>query len=578
MLLQDGPKLPPVLVSQDWRLNILLIFMAVPILTYVFSSLKSLMAIRSRKSGVRPAIVPYWLPFLGNMFAFVWDPPAFASSLTKRFGFDIPLRVRIGPFKAYVISSASHFESILKGGKELNSNHGIVHWLVTLFGLPTETAKFYYKDNSGIGVNPTPGTDVQPENRHFHLRHSAASRLLYGSHLKGMTSRFVEKFGNQIAENTTVQHEWVDLPDLTDYLQKEIFRSATSALCGDYIFSLNPTFTSDFWEYIDGLGVFFKAVPRWLSPGPHRARDRTLAAIKKWHLHAWEKTDHGTLDLGDYDPYFGAKIVKTRYTYMQAMKEMTDEARSAEDLALLSAANTNAVPATIWLILEFLRDPSLLERVRAEVDSARIPSTDGQVHFDIAKLCEGVLLQSVLHETLRLRVAVGLIRIPEKKDYSLGKWLIPKGGMMFLSSALAARNGDLWNAGTASDPHPLDEFWSDRFIIYPDRPQSGPLKEGLRSARAIDDKDKEKIDNGKPRFSTEGLGGGLIAFGGGVRMCPGRFFAKNEMLASFAMLCSNFEIELKVQNGWRAEPDTRFYGVGAMPPKGKIPFRIRRRL
>lgn len=209
--------------------------------------------------------------------------------------------------------------------------------MIHLFGTPKTVADFYYHDNSGSAETPAPGSDIQPHNRHFFLRRDAASRLLYGAHLKGMTERFVEKFGKQISQNKEVEYDWVDLPDLNDYLQKQIFRAATSSLCGEYIFSLNPTFVDDFWSFIDGLGTFFKGVPRWWNSKPYEARDRALAAIKKYHLHAWEKTNHGELDMGDFDPYFGAKIVKTRYTFMRAMDGMTDDARAAEDLALIFA-------------------------------------------------------------------------------------------------------------------------------------------------------------------------------------------------------------------------------------------------
>ena len=266
---------------------------------------------------------------------------------------------------------------------------------------------------------------------------------------------------------------------------------------------------------------------------------------------------------------------------------------------LFTSANANAVPSAIYFIIEFVRDPKLLERVRSEIALARLPTPPNTPPiFDVVKLCEGALLQSVFAETLRMRVAVALMRSPEKHDFKLDNWVFPKGDLIFLSSRTAAYNKDLWNEGTEEDPHPLDEFWADRFIIYPDDPKSGPLKNPISSRKtatthislsqpgepevlAIDapshSTEFRVKDMTKPRFSVEGLAGGWIPFGGGVRMCPGRFFAKNEMMASFAMVCTNYDIDLLVPNGWKPEPDMRFFAVGALPPKGKIPFRIRRR-
>ena len=153
-----------------------------------------------------------------------------------------------------------------------------------------------------------------------------------------MTERFVTNFGNQIAENREIGIQWVEYPDLTDFLQRQLFKAATGSLCGPYIFSLNPNFSDDFWEYISHLPTLAKGFPRWWNPGAWKARDRCLAAITKWHLHAWANVDHEKDDeTTEWDPYFGTRLMRTRYTYARKMEAMTDEARAAEDLAMIFA-------------------------------------------------------------------------------------------------------------------------------------------------------------------------------------------------------------------------------------------------
>lgn len=190
------------------------------------------------------------------------------------------------------------------------------------------------------------------------------------------------------------------------------------------------------------------------------------------------------------------------------------------------------------------------------------------------------------------------MRSPEKHDFKLGRWLFKTGDLIFLCSQTAARNKDLWNDGTEKEPHPLDEFWAERFLVYPDDPASGPVKKKWPSPSSPSNPDEAALDKqtpkpktpattaaatsssnkqGKPQFSLSGLAGGFVPFGGGVRMCPGRFFAKNEILASLAMLVTNYDFELRTPEGWKPEPDMSYYLVGALPPKGEIPFRVRRR-
>lgn len=80
----------------------------------------------------------------------------------------------------------------------------------------------------------------------------------------------------------------------------------------------------------------------------------------------------------------------------------------------------------------------------------------------------------------------------------------------------------------------------------------------------------------EPVFSLEGVAGCWLPFGGGQRMCPGRHFAKSEMLGTFAMLLSDYDLELSGDmDGIR--PDMRWYPTGTLPPMGKVPFRIRRK-
>lgn len=260
------------------------------------------------------------------------------SYRSKRFGFSIPVRIRVGPIKGYLISNAAHFDTLLRGARNLNSNPGIILTLRNIFALPAEVIPLYEADNSGIAATPIPGTHVAPHNRIGQLRHSAASKYLYGPHLRGMTERFVTFFGRQIADNKEVGKEWVEYPDLIDWLQRQMFRAATGSLCGTYIFSLNPNFTDDFWEYMSNIPTLAKGFPRWWNSRAWKSRDRCLAAITKWHLHAWENADREKDDdTIECEPYFGARIMRIRYTYAKKMEGMTDQARAAEDLAMIFA-------------------------------------------------------------------------------------------------------------------------------------------------------------------------------------------------------------------------------------------------
>lgn len=245
----------------------------------------------------------------------------------------------------------------------------------------------------------------------------------------------------------------------------------------------------------------------------------------------------------------------------------------------LDRMNTNAVPAIGWFIIEFCRDALLLSRARAEVEAASIQFPEiGMPEFDIGKLCNSPLLQSVYAETLRLRVALIVTRTPEREEFHLGDWVFPKGRVIALSSRSAAMNPEIWSVGTPGDSHPLDQFWADRFLVYPNDPGSGPSRKDVPMIRKVQRKsDTESKQETGPEFSMDGVAGGWIPYGGGERICPGRHFAKQEIIGSFAMIFKHYDIELLTPGDWVPRPNMKFFPFGGLPPIGKIPFRIRRR-
>ena len=69
------------ILQYDWRVRTATSLCLAFVLTYLATSVKSSMAIRSTRTQKKPPIVPYWLPFFGNLFPFLWDPPAFCSKM-----------------------------------------------------------------------------------------------------------------------------------------------------------------------------------------------------------------------------------------------------------------------------------------------------------------------------------------------------------------------------------------------------------------------------------------------------------------------------------------------------------------
>ena len=203
------------------------------------------------------------------------------------------------------------------------------------------------------------------------------------------------------------------------------------------------------------------------------------------------------------------------------------------------------------MVAEVIRNPELLLEVRSAIGDSRIKSESGTLEFDFAKLCSEPLLQSIYAETLRLHVASFVLRGPDRKDLNLGGWHIPQDSAILVSSYSAQTDPKVWNV--SDDPHcpPADEFWAKRFL--------------------------EETMGKQPVFSLKGRSASWIPYGGGQKICPGRHFAKQEMIVSLAILLTLFDIEMMDDFGRIPENDMAGLGFGALWPKSAMPVRMKRR-
>lgn len=174
---------------------------------------------------------------------------------------------------------------------------------------------------------------------------------------------------------------------------------------------------------------------------------------------------------------------------------------------------------------------------------------------------------------LRLRTHAYITRFFSHKSITLGKqWVIPQKKICLLSTEPAHHDEKVWN--DYNGKFPLYTFWAQRFLVDPGDPLGGPLKPNNRDA--LKAKDSKTGPERGSVFTTEGLSGAWIPFGGGPRACPGRRVAKQQVLATIALIIKYFDIEV-LGDQEVCPMDESGYGSGVQRPTGKFPFQIRRR-
>lgn len=185
--------------------------------------------------------------------------------------------------------------------------------------------------------------------------------------------------------------------------------------------------------------------------------------------------------------------------------------------------------------------------------------------LDITELSNRPLLQSIYAEVLRLYNAIAFTRVSQDKDFNLEGHIVKAGTPIVLFSRPSAMNEEVWTQAGRAPTVPLSRFQAERFLVATSSESQKPGEAASRVAR------------GGVSFSLDKLAGIWTPFGGGHWLCPGRHFAKNEILTTVALLYSRFEIQILGDHIQDVQPDMWWFPVGGLPPNKKVPFRIRNR-
>ncbi|XP_055519588.1 5-beta-cholestane-3-alpha,7-alpha-diol 12-alpha-hydroxylase [Leucoraja erinacea] len=224
---------------------------------------------------------------------------------------------------------------------------------------------------------------------------------------------------------------------------------------------------------------------------------------------------------------------------------------------LLWASQGNTGPSAFWLLLSLCRCPEALRAVRAEVDhllaetGQRAVAGGPPVSLTRDMLLKTPVLDSAVEESLRLYAAPMLIRaVSQDMELAMAdgrRYSLRKGDRLALFPHLSAQ----------MDPeiHPRpDSFQFDRFLNT----------DGTRKTDFYKRGQKVKYYN--------------MPWGAGVSMCPGRFFATNELKQFIFLMLCYFDLELLNPEQEFPHIDISRWGFGTTQPQYDVQFRYRPRV
>ena len=211
--------------------------------------------------------------------------------------------------------------------------------------------------------------------------------------------------------------------------------------------------------------------------------------------------------------------------------QVDSDKKTQEELAntafsLLIASQTNSISGAFWTFYEIIKDRKLTNRVLDKI-SKDFSIENYEDHFDSMKLLNSILDESNrLHNIgLSMREALEDCKIEvDSKNYS-----IRKGDRIYMIP-IVSRNEKLFKNATKFDP--------DRFL------GDSQLENSL--------------------YQTP--------FGGGIHLCPGRFFAVNEIKIFVVLMLRRFTCEFLEDK----EVENNYKGISYLAPKEDIKVKIKK--
>lgn len=243
-----------------------------------------------------------------------------------------------------------------------------------------------------------------------------------------------------------------------------------------------------------GLNV----LPNILAPKGHRGRQKLFQAFHQYY----EQDGHKS----------GSRIVQARYEVNRKYNISTEDIEHF-DLSLCYGLLVNTVPAVSWVLYYVYSQPSLLESLRTTISPyIHLLGADLMRHVSIAEVIDGCpLLSSLVQETLRVQSTNASGRVVLQDTMLEDQYLLKKDSILLIPSAELHNNPSIWGPS-------FKDFDAQRFM--PNR--TSGLKQPASAYRA---------------------------YGSGASVCPGRFFAANEIMSILVTMVCKYDMK-PVRGRW----------------------------
>jgi cytochrome P450 len=177
----------------------------------------------------------------------------------------------------------------------------------------------------------------------------------------------------------------------------------------------------------------------------------------------------------------------------------TDEMLIGNALTMVFAGEDTTASTLAWTLVLLAANPTAAKRLAEEADRV----LEGGSTLSAEQIDRLDYTEAVLHESMRIKPTAPMLPVCANHEQRVGPVLVPAGTRLLLLTRLAWQTSGQFSAPEVFDP--------DRWFTHG----------GLTSASDPNRK--------------------MVPFGGGPRLCPGRYLAIVEMKAVLCLLAARFE-------------------------------------
>ncbi|EMD85896.1 hypothetical protein COCC4DRAFT_146681 [Bipolaris maydis ATCC 48331] len=511
----------------------------------------------------RPPRLPDTIPYVSNTIQYLTDAGRFLDRVNETLeatksnvvGFYVGLR------PAYIVIGPKNVQKVFGSPHILDGNFLQLVLMEKHWGMTKDEIQKFAGDTSGRLKTPAPGTESIREDQRFWLGHDRlyAEYLTQQNYSDALAQSFQTLFSQRLEEHATT--EWVTV-ELFQLLKSAMAESAIISLFGSKIIELNPGFIDCYWEFDEIAGTLVWGLPNFMQRSSVAIRDRLHKMTRKHIDSAWDQFDWSGPDADSaWEPHFGSRLSRETAKWLRE-RGFSNQAAAGHTLASLFGLNGNTVPISAWAMIELIKDPSLYKAVRNEVlKTLTVDPDTKKTHLNARALINMPLMQSLYTETMRIHVSFNVTR-EAKESIEIDGYHLEKGSLIQTCSQISHFEEAVWGV----EGHPASEFWAWRHIKWVEKTDEVTGEVTMH-----------------PTFAMKGRPSSFFPYGGGYVMCPGRHFAKQEILLAVAVMVTKFDIEFvewKNSDGSKsdrpAQDDRRFAGFIAMSPDREMEVRIRK--